>query len=359
VNAHPLVLSGSAEARGRAHAAANLSRRDTVRTAMLGGVEKGRADGVFDENALKYLAAQRAFHEAHDPHGLAEIRGIAAGFDLPEADLFTAFHIGMLTKGKCILPAEADGCSSWAAAEGPDGPLVVKNRDASGTLYGLQHVALHSGPDIASGHMLCVGSIGAPASYSSGINGWGFALADTHIPLQTYTVGWHRYFLMGRLLADCRSVAEALAVIRSAPHAGGGSITMADASGATATVEFADIGPSITEGAPGRSPVLHTNTLKTSPQSRETVVTEAVGSTSNARYAFLESTLPSRQWDIASAKSLMATHHDGGAPLCQHAEREGSQTLSTAIFACAAGTLDFSPDNPCNGTWHRYTVPKS
>ena len=30
-------------------------------------------------------------------------------------------------------------------------------------------------------------------------------------------------------------------------------------------------------------------------------------------------------------------------------DREGSQTLSTAIYACAAGTLDFSPDNPCLG----------
>ena len=255
------------------------------------------------------------------------------------------------------MPPEADGCSSWASADGPDGPLVAKNRDTSGTLYGLQHVALHSGPDIATGHMLCVGSIGAPACYSSGINSFGFALADTHIPLQRYTVGWHRFFLMGRLMAECRSVADALAMIRKARHAGGGSLTMADPTGATATVEFAETGPSITEGSTGMPPVYHTNTLKTSPESRATVVSEAVGGTSNARYAFLERTLPTRTWDIASAKTLMATHPDGGAPLCQHMDREGSHTLSTAIYACAAGTLDFSPDNPCRGTWNRYLVP--
>ncbi|MBL6431104.1 MAG: hypothetical protein HPM95_07335 [Alphaproteobacteria bacterium] len=59
-------------------------------------------------------------------------------------------------------------------------------------------MARHSGPDIATGSMLCVGSLGSPGAYSSGMNARGLMLADTQIGARTHRVGWLRYFLMTR-----------------------------------------------------------------------------------------------------------------------------------------------------------------
>jgi isopenicillin-N N-acyltransferase like protein len=51
--------------------------------------------------------------------------------------------------------------------------------------------------------MMCLGSLGSPGAYSSGMNAAGLALADTQIGAEPTAVGWLRYFLMTRLLATC------------------------------------------------------------------------------------------------------------------------------------------------------------
>ena len=86
--------------------------------------------------------------------------------------------------------------------------------------------------------MICVGSFGSPGAYSSGINAKGLALADTQVAVATHRVGWLRYFLMTRLLATCSTVAEACVFLKSTPHAGGGTLILADTSGETAAVEL-------------------------------------------------------------------------------------------------------------------------
>jgi isopenicillin-N N-acyltransferase like protein len=43
-----------------------------------------------------YIVAQRRFAETEDPHGLAELAGIAEGFGLDEEELFLHLHLGTL-----------------------------------------------------------------------------------------------------------------------------------------------------------------------------------------------------------------------------------------------------------------------
>lgn len=343
-----LEASGTARQRGRAQATGGQAAQ--VRAATVARVEQARAEGLFDAEALAYLAAQRAFHAAADPEGLAELAGIAEGFGLPETELFAHLHLGTLRdlKGGAML---IEGCSAWAVAAGPDGPLVVKNRDFGGLHLGIQAVTLHRGPDLVQGPLLCLGSLGSPGAYSSGINAAGLALADTQVAVRSHRVGWLRYFLMTRILARCASVAEALALIGAAPHAGGGTLILADASGATAAVELGAAQVSQSSGAQ----VWRTNHYVSAPLAADTLApgSDAIAANSLQRFDHLARVLPHQTWTIAAARALMATHPPD-APICQHGAADATQTISSVIFSCSLRGMEICEGNPCTGTWQRF-----
>lgn len=348
-----LELSGSAYLRGRGQAAAGQGAQ--VRAATMGRVETARAEGLFDEASLAYLAAQRDWHMRHDPEGMSELLGIAAGYGLPEPELFAHLHLGTLRdlKGGAVL---TDGCSAWAVGQGPDGPLVVKNRDYSGLHLGIQTLARHVGPDVTTGAMLCLGSLGSPGAYSSGTNAAGLALADTQVSVRTHRVGWLRYFLMTRILARCQSVPEALALIRSAHHAGGGTLVMADATGAAAAVQLGAGRMMVASAAQ----VWRTNHF-IGNLAAETLLpkNDAIAGNSQARFAYLARTLPGAGWTRAKARALMATHPDSApcaAPICQHGEADAAQTISSAVYSCNLRQIDFCEGNPCTGAWRTVSL---
>lgn len=162
--------TGPAYARGRAQA--GTAPAAAIRRATVERVERARADGLIDSDAGSYLTAQRHFHEIHDPEGLSELLGVADAFGLADADLFAHLHLGTLRdmKGGAAL---IEGCSAWAVGQGPDGPLVVKNRDFSGQHLGIQCILRHAGPDIATGQVVSLGSLGSLAAWSSGMNAAG------------------------------------------------------------------------------------------------------------------------------------------------------------------------------------------
>ena len=350
--AMPIRLIGDAQARGRGHGLSDGMAASAVRAAVAGQVEQARAEGLIDADGEAYLAEQRAFHDRVDPLSLREIAGIAEGYGMAMADVFAHLHLSLLRARKHRIETQQDGCSAWAVAAGSDGPMLVKNRDLEGRNFGVQRVMAHAGPDIDGGPMLCVGSLGSPAAYSSGINAWGLALADTHIPAPQPGIGWLRYFLMTRLLASCRSVAEAVVMIREATHAGGGSLVLADRGGAVACVDFT--GPRATVTA---APLVwRTNHY---PQLGGGVSEgDSISGTSRARFTFLERTLPRQSfWRPAEAASLMATHASPfveGSLLCAHRDTGAAETLSCAIYTCRDGRLLFSDGNPCLGRWARY-----
>lgn len=356
--ASPLTLSGEARARGRGQSADPLADPARVREATIDRVEQARAAGVIDAEAHRYLSLQREFHLRHDPEGMAELAGIAEGFGLSEEELFIHLHLGTLNDLCAGARLDSDGCSAWAVPDGPAGPIVVKNRDYSGLHRGIQRVTLQSGPDIATGAMLCVGSLGSPTAYSSGMNARGLMIADTQVTVRTHSVGWLRYFLMTRLLARCATVGTALDLIASAPHAGGGTLILADAGGDTAAVELSATATAVQRGGV----VWRTNHYTLPDQAGDTLPPsdDRIAGTSAARFAFLEAALPGLTPDIAHAARLMQTHRDtaqGAAPLCQHGETEASQTLSTSIYSCRFGTLTFSQGNPCAGDWQTFRMP--
>lgn len=357
VPADAFVLSGDARTRGRLQAGAG-GDPDRVRAVTVGRVETARAEGLIDADGEDYLARQLAFHAEHDPEGLAELAGIAEGFGMEAKELFAHLHLGTLRDLKSGARLAGDGCSAWAAPSGPEGPTLVKNRDYSGLHLGIQAVTLCRGTGIATGAVLSVGSLGSPSVYSSGMNAQGLMLADTQVAVATHRTGWLRYFLMPRILATCGTVAQALALIASKPHAGGGTLILADASGDAAAVELGASGPGVARGGI----VWRTNHFVLPEHAGETLLPagDRIAGNSAERFAYLARRLPDLDPTIREAAHLMQSHSDTGpsaAPLCQHGETEATQTLSTSIYSCRLGTLTFSQGNPCAGNWQTFRMP--
>ncbi len=346
--AEAVPLVGDAFARGKAQALAGDA--DEVRRVARMRLNQAHAHGLFGPDEMRYLAAQRSFAEAKDPQGMAELAGIAEGFGFETAELFKHLHLGILQDLANGATADHDGCSAWAVADGPDGPLAVKNRDFSGSHAGIQRVFRHDGPDLEQGPMLCLGSLGSPGAYSSGMNAAGLAVLDTQVGVRHHRVGWVRYFLMTRLLATAATVAEALRTIRSVPHAGGGSLVVADRHGGVAAVELGASAVA-TEEAPL---VCRTNHFTTTALGPETLSNEAsaIDASSVQRRAFLDRVLRDRAWSAGDAMALMGEHADrGSAQLCQHGSVGGSRTISSAVYCCRSGVLHVCLGNPCTGPW--------
>ncbi|MGP9791530.1 C45 family autoproteolytic acyltransferase/hydrolase [Salinarimonas sp. NSM] len=362
-NARPMTvqtLSGTAHTRGLVQAmGADSALRDKVAQATAARVQVLRNEGRVTDAMLTYVATQHRFHRTHDPDGMAELAGIAEGFGLPEETLFLHLHLGTLrdlTNGAIL---SGDGCSAFAAGDGPDGPFLAKNRDFGGVHLGVQRLFWHDGPDIATGGMLCLGSLGSPGAYSSGMNAAGLAIADTQIGARHHGVGWLRYMAMTRLLATCASVAEALDWLRARPHAGGGSLILADASGATAAVELGASTLATTTGA--RS--WRTNHFLSAQLAQDTLLHggATIDSNSAQRLGALTHHLSAAPPTLAQAAHLLALHpHDPqGAPVCQHPNAtDDTSTLSSIIFAIASRRVYFHNANPCAGNWHWVCLPE-
>jgi predicted choloylglycine hydrolase len=353
--AEPVRLSGNAYARGFGQAEMGGATADAVRAATVARVEAAEADGLLTARAEAWLARQRDFAAATWPDALDEVAGIADGFGFSGDVVFAHLFLGMLRDLRQTERADGDGCSAWAVGDGPDGPLAVKNRDYHGTHLGIQRVFRHDDPSWPAGPVLSVGSLGAPGAYSSGINAHGLALVDTQVGTSDHGIGWLRYFLMTYLLARCRTVGEAVAVIRGATHAGGGTLVMADAGGATAAVELGHGAVGIETGAR----VWRTNHF-VSPELEPVTLTEPgdrVSQSSHARRAKLEALVAARAWTTADAARLMGGHDDDPmASLCQHGAADASSTISSSVFACASRSLYFCEGNPCRGVWRQYRL---
>ncbi|MBF0280046.1 MAG: hypothetical protein HQM13_19770 [SAR324 cluster bacterium] len=292
------------------------------------------------QKITKHLQKQLEFTEQHVPELLAEIRGIAEGFELGWHDLFLSLHFRVLEG--------LDGCSSWAAVHPEFGALVGKNRDFQGTHLELQRVWLHSDPAWKGRTILCVGSLGAPSAFSSGINSNGFCLVDTNIGTTDLGIGILRYFLMPHLLSRCDSVAEALEEIKCFKHAGGGSLILADAQGTLAAVELGHSSIAAEKSSPW---IARTNHFLSPDLSIHQISSPEHLQESSQRLAFLKEQIASLfPVSLKKAQKILSTHSER-ANLCRHAEKESSGTISSGIYLCSRGSLYFAKGNPCQTSW--------
>lgn len=325
-----VVLEGDAYARGLGQARACPEATPAVRGAIRGRVAAAATD---TPAARSFLAAQREITARLAPEALAEIAGIAAGFGLGAGEVFVFLHLGCLAD-LAALPDDRDGCTAFARSG-----VVAKNRDFRPEHMELQRAFAHRDPAWNGRSVLCLGSLGAPGAWSSGMNSDGLALADTQIPTAAHGPGMLRYFLMNRLLARCTTVAEALDLIRALPHAGGGSLVLADASGAAAAVELRHGRVEIEQGAC----VARTNHYTGAPDRLAPVGHSA------ARLASLRAALAG----TADPRAILALH----APeaLCRH-EADPSLTLAGAVYDTVHRTASIAFGPPCTAPWRVFAL---
>lgn len=355
----PLLLRGDAFDRGSQQAGLCPRQVDAVRAAVDARLA-GLGVALHTPPVVDFLAAQWRFCSEHEPAGLAETQGLAAGFGLAPATLFAYLHANVLADIAACTPREHDGCTAWAAQrEDGLGAWVVKNRDYGGEHGALQRVFLHTDPAWGKRTMACVGSLGSPGAFSSGINSDGLCVVDTQIDTRDHGVGWLRYFLMTHLLRSCDSVASALEQIRVLPHAGGGSLVLGDASGAVAAVELGHRAQ--LRDTPNAHWTVRTNHYTDEDLSPEGLSRkgDAAEQDSMDRLTRVSMTLR-KQHDyllLPDIQSLMSTHDSGGlSGPCRHADGKGSRTLSCVIYQTKIPSLVMSHGAPCLGPWHTYAL---
>lgn len=357
----PLLLRGDAHARGMQQARLCPDQADAVRRAvdsrMAGQDRLLQSPGV-----AAFLAAQWAFTGAHDPQGLAETQGIAHGFGLAAETLFDYLHLNVIADmartGLNGTPM-GEGCTAWAARAPGGGAWVVKNRDYRGEHGALQRVFRHEDPAWHGRIVLCVGSLGSPGAFSSGINSDGLAVVDTQIATRDHGVGWLRYFLMSYLLRSCATVADALQHIVALPHAGGGTLVLGDATGAVAAVELGHRASALEAPRPSWTARTNHYTGDATAAMMLTPTDDALTASSPARLARVAGVLQATQgaMDLHAIQALMAEHDPAGAAgLCRHAADDGARTLCTAIYQTKIPSLVMSHGAPCTGPWQTYAL---
>jgi hypothetical protein len=327
-----VALEGDAFARGRGQAEACPGMAEAVRSAIRGRLAEAPAR---DRRMTRFLAAQQEATARLAPEALEEIAGIAAAFGLLAEEVFAFLHLGCLAD-IAAAPADTDGCSAFSSRG-----VVAKNRDFRPEHKALQRLFLHRDPAWGGRAVLCLGSLGAPGAWSSGMNSDGFALADTQIPTADHGPGILRYFLMTRLLARCATVEEALAGIAALPHAGGGSLVLGDASGAAAAVELRHGRVDVARGAW----VARTNHYTAAPEPLPPVAH------SPGRLSVLQAALAADP--ACDARQLLAAH----APeaLCRHPP-DASPTLAGAVWDCRDRSAWIADGPPCSAPWRRFVA---
>jgi isopenicillin-N N-acyltransferase-like protein len=322
-----VTLRGDARARGRGQAEACPDQADAVRAAIRGRLAQAPAH---TPRMARFLDAQRDVTLHYAPEALEEIAGIAEGFSLAPEEVFDFLHLGCLAD-LAAAPADTDGCSAFAVRG-----LVAKNRDFRPEHASLQRVFQHEDPAWGGRRVLCLGSLGAPGAWSSGMNSDGLALADTQIPTADHGPGVLRYFLMTRLLYACATVEQALAAIAAMPHAGGGSLVLGDVNGAAAAVELRHGRVDVARSAW----VARTNHYTAAPDRLAPV------SHSEGRLAVLREALGRDPGQ--DPRALLATH--APVALCRH-DPDPSPTLAGAVWDCAGRSARIAAGPPCSTAW--------
>jgi isopenicillin-N N-acyltransferase like protein len=349
----PPLLRGDPRSRGLGLAALGAMHAEAVRRRAEDGFAFARG-----RDALGWLQSLWQAQQALLPEVAAFMEGLAAGHDLPIERVF-AGHARYAVEDRVGEAApEPDGCSAVALVAA-DGVLLAKNRDNPPALRPLQSLVRQADPAWGGREILCVGSFGSSPSASSGINSDGFCMADTAVRTVDIGVGALRYYVMEALLIRCADVAQALALLRTLPHLGGGTLVLGDARGTVAAVELGHGSLHVeTPGAQGW--VARTNHFLDPGLARH--LRERQGSAprvdSEGRLDALRATLgmSTANWRAADCAALLARHDAGGLPpLCRH---DGTAvTLSCAVFEPDMRRLRLSCGNPCGDDWLVASVP--
>lgn len=261
--------------------------------------------------------------------------------------------IGLTADGD-MVPGVSDpeGCSTAAGVHAEVGAWVVKNRDTPPSMLDRQSVVEHRDPAWNGKAVVGVSSVGGCMAASSGINSQGLVSVTTSIRGRSGPPGIARTHVQDALLSRCETVDEALELIMPIQHIGG-TLTLADATGAIAAVDLSP-GGAIVDRKDGVGGVARTNHYVRSDPAFAVISDTARLANSVSRLESMKCVLDEvddhptwpalREW----LRSRMAIH-DGPGAQCRHGG--SSITASTSIYSCKPPAMITSDGPGCNSPW--------
>lgn len=354
--AGPVVVGSPAE-RARAVLGA-FPERTAALAAAVGSVDDEPAgDELTAWVARCYELLARTFPEVTE---FLVATADALGVDV--MTLFTRSHRRFAVHGVAVLPGPAadEGCSTAGGLHAEAAAWLVKNRDNNRETLERQIVVEHVDPSWAGRRVIAVANLGGCMANSSGINSAGFAAVDTAVPVAHTPPGIFRAFLLDGLLGRCSTVDEALDIVASVQHMGG-TLTIADASGAVASVDLHPDGPVVERVGPSGTVCRTNHVFAPDGGARRGPEPDAARADSEARLgtigAFVEE-LPQAPLPWDEFRSWLCDRmlvHDVPGALCKH-DPAGSLTLGTTVYGCTPPTMLTSLGPGCTSRWVEWTA---
>ena len=287
-------------------------------------------------------------HEAWDPDGVAEHRGIAAAAQLDPIQLYIATNMTDI-RDILVLPSRPDseGCSSLLIP----GKFCEDGHPIAGQTWDLNPpdidyvVAVHRNPmqGLQSWTVSCAGCLSLV-----GINQKGLCVGTTNIKTHGSKPGVGYLGLLHRLL-QARSARAASHVVAQAPRSGAHVYWMADQND---QFEF--------ETSPNRfvirdadtGPVCHTNHCIDGDH--QAIEGEAASDSSKARLARLESVLDGGGQTPQSIKTLFANREDGLNSINRYAEDDQGTATNSVFIGRPHEKIAYACRGPADrGQWYR------
>lgn len=278
----------------------------------------------------------------------AEMEGFADGLGIPAADL-VYYAYTYLPKGKCSQFALLPSCT-------------VEGRTLVGRSYefGVEPEDLRLCTMQANNKFAFIGSSLIFFGFTEGMNEHGLVAtmsaggmptgleAGMRAPIQN---GFQFWFVIRAVLERCKTVDEAIQLIKEIPTCGNPNLIVADKSGEAALIEI--FGPHKAvkkiDAKTAEQMVSSTNhfTLPEMTQYRDPVWVN-----SQTRYDAIQSRLAGEQKvNLQTIKTLLSDEYPKG--LACHFYEEWFGTLRSMIFDPQAGEIEMCFGSPVGGNWHK------
>jgi len=273
------------------------------------------------------------------PATLEELRGIADGAGLTLADIMTLNYWPEVTSATVGLRL----CSLVAFTDVAHGPIIGKTSDhplVSVRFLALQRVANDAGLDYIRGTFL--GTLGT----RGGINEAGLAIVcATIVPRTLNRDGVPVMVLIQKILEECRTVEEAVALAEKMPSVNyGAHLMVGDAGGTAAVIERMPMRMGVRRPADS---LLYNTNHPLAPNTRDhNGADAALNENSQARYDRLTALIPETPRTAEGMQSILRDHTEPGA-ICQHGGPSGLHTTGAYVMLPAEGTMFMAPGCPC------------
>ena len=285
--------------------------------------------------------------ERHLPHVLAEMRGTARGAGVDESEIL---RLNLPLYPHRLTP-EDGGCTNFAFAAGPDGPIWGKNNDGNPPArpvcarlvrpeHGIPQVTFTFCGMVATTDGM--NAEGVAVGHSS--VGSVFQQSDAFVPIRLWA-----YEVMMR----ARTTGDFVERMSSTPLRGKGySIVVLDRCGTACSVEAPC--PLVQVRSPRTPQGVHCVNCYQLPELAEADRRPPEGKTDAlARWRLLDAVLADADSDsddlsLASARRLLRRHGDDDHPgLCRHGECQEMETEYSMIGLPTQGRVLFQQGHPC------------